>query len=214
VHLVRSLLLLLLVAVAACGHTPTAALHPTVTPPPPFALVDTDMTRTARTPDGCVSLELDRRWHTLTHRRGAAPTCPRLEDALPLLRDMLVALDRNGELRSVTSFSVGRDYESFYTRLAIAAARSPDWDVHRGQPKSGNPNAFVVQIAHDSPRFFPEMVTLLAVVHLRPELRGVEKVLIGTPAQTPFRERLESTGVPERAKVPFDCIVAFHLVPE
>jgi len=51
-------------------------------------------------------------------------------------------------------------------------------------------------------------------VHLRPELRSVEKVLVGTPAMTPFRERLTAAGVGDRAKVPFDCILWFHLVPD
>ncbi len=206
--------LLLVVLAVACARAPAATLHPAAAPPPPFSIVEADATRTARTPDGCVSLELDRRWHTLVHRRGPGPACPRLEDALPLLRDMLVALDRDGELGSVSSFGVGRDYESFYARLAIAAARSPDWDPHRGTPRAGSPNAFVVRIANDPQTFFPEMVVLLAAVHLRPDLRSVEKVLIGTPSQTPFRERLAAAGIGARAKVPFDCILWFHLAPE
>ena len=206
--------MLLLFLGAACGSKPAASLRETAGVAPPFSIVATDATRTARTADGCVSLELDRRWHALTHRRGSAPGCPRLEDALPLLHEMLVALDHDGDLPTVTSFSVGRDYEAFYARLAIAAAGSPDWDVRLGRPKSGNANTFVVKIASDPVQFFPEMVTLLSSVHLRPELRSVEKVSIGTPAATPFRERLEAAGVRERAKVPYDCIVAFHLVPE
>jgi len=212
VCVIRPLLLLLLAV--ACARKPAATLHPPAPPPPSFTIAETDATRTARTPDGCVSLELDRRWHTLIHRRGSASSCPRLEDALPLLHNMLAAFDRDGELSTVTSFSVGRDYEAFYARVAIAAARSPDWDPRRGRPRSGNANAFVVQVAHDPREFFPEMVAMLAAVHLRPELRSVEKVLVGTPKDTPFQERLEAANVGERAKVPYDCILWFHLVPE
>jgi hypothetical protein len=199
---------------AACAREPQTTLRAAATPAPRFAVVETATTRTARTPDGCVSLELDRRWHTLTHRRGSAPSCPRFESALPLLRDMLTAVVRDGESSIVTSFSVGRDYETFYARLAIAAARSANWDQRRGRPTSGNANVFVANVAKDPVAFFPEAVALLSSIHLRPELRSVEKVAIGTPAETPFRERLEAAGVPEHAKVPYDCIVVFHLVPE
>lgn len=166
-----------------------------------------------RTPDGCVVLELDRQWHSLRYRRGPEPSCARFEDSLTLLHDMLMTLAASGELANATSLDLGRDYTAFYRRLAIAAARSKAWDAQRGKPVTGNANAFVVATAADPATFFPEVVTLLQDTGLRAELRSVEKVLAGTPSDTPFAAELLAAGATPKAKLPHDCIVAFHLEP-
>lgn len=178
-----------------------------------FAIVESAETPTARTPDGCVSLELHRSWHSLRYRRGPSPDCPHFEQSVGVLREMLQAFAAYGDLGGVTSFDVDRDYAAFYTRLAIAAARSGDWDRARGTAREGSPNAAVVALASD-PSFFPEVTQLFASVGLVPELRGVEKVRVGTPEETPFAAALAQANVPARAKLPFDCILAFHLTPK
>ncbi len=226
----------LLLTAAACNHEPAtsgAAEHtttnspssttasaptpepaPAPAPPPHFLIVENAQHPSARSPDGCVTLELDRQWHSLSYRVGPSPSCPHFEQNVALLHEMVMAFDAYGDLPSVTSFGVSRDYRSFFERLAIAAASAPSWNVHRGKPTTGNDNDFVVALAHDPSTFFPEMVSVLRGTHLRPELRSVEKVLVGPPASTSFADKLAAAGVGANAKVPFDCQLAFHLVPE
>jgi hypothetical protein len=193
---------------------PPSTLPPAPAPPPhPFAIQENARTPTARTPDGCVSLELDRQWHSLQFRRGDPTSCPHFEQRLDLLHEMLMAFDAYGDLPSMTSFSVSREYAAFYERLTLAAASSPAWDSRRGKPKNEkqHDNDVVVELARDPARFFPEVVQLFQGTHLTPELRSVEKVLIAPAKKTPFAEKLKAAGIDENAKLPFDCILIFHL---
>jgi hypothetical protein len=226
-------------ALLACDGAPQAgpAAAPSVTPPPPsaaastggppqpapaaeaaphFLIIEHARTPTARSQDGCVLLELDRESHSLRYRRGPDPSCQGFEQRLELVREMLDAFSAMGDLRKVTSFVLGRDYPAFFQRLALAAAASPAWDSRAGKPKgrgSEANNAFVVELAHEPSQFFPEVASVLQHVKLRAELGSVEKVLVGTPERTPFADALLAHGVAPKAKLPFDCIVAFRIAP-
>jgi hypothetical protein len=182
-------------------------------PPRPFVIVESPEQPVARTPDGCTALEVNKTWHSLRYRRGTAPNCPTFADARPVLREMMLALQATGHLAGLTSFDMSRDYPAYFERLALAAARASAWDRARGKPKSGTANAFVVDTTRDAKAFFPEVVALLEGTGLTPELRSVEKVLVGPASETPFAPKLTAAGVAPTDQVPYDCIVAFHLSP-
>jgi hypothetical protein len=227
-----SLLLLAMLGIScsgAPGAQPTAtpqATAPAAAAPNPaaapegepsvrrFLVIEHATHPAARTPDGCTALEVDREWHEVRYRRGPDAACPQLADVFPLLHEMLLALSASGNLEGMTSLGLGRDYTAFYLRLAQAAARSTAWDTKSGKPREGSSNAFVVTAAHEPAAFFPEIVALLRDTGLRPELRSVEKVLIGPPIATPFAAALLASGVTPTAKLPYDCMLGFHLVPQ
>ena len=200
-------------ALSAPVPTTAPAPEPAKPQPParPFVIVENASVPIARTRDGCVVLEVLRQWHTLKYRQGAAPQCPTFAAAQPLLREMVQALGAAGLLSDLTSFDVGRQYAAYFERLALAAARSQDWDVRHGKPKHGTPNAFVVATTAQADAFFPEVARLFAGSGLRPELRSVEKVLVLPASQTPFAAQLSAAGVDDDAKLPHDCILIFHL---
>jgi hypothetical protein len=195
-----------------------AAPAPAPTAPqaePRFRVVEHPRTPVARAADGCSQLELDREWHTLRYRRGSAPGCPAFAQDVELVHEMVLAFDALGDLRDVTSLVLGRDYPAFFERVALAAASSPGWDAKRGEPRGASAsavNAFVVNLAQDPARFFPEITTVLRGTPMRAELRSVEKVLVAAAKSTPFAEPLARHGVAPTAKLPVDCIVAFALV--
>lgn len=165
----------------------------------------------ARTPDGCTVLEVSTQSHSLKYRRGPSPQCPTFAAAQPLLHEMITTLNATGHLSGVTSFDVGRDYTAYFERLSLAAARSSAWDARTGKPKTGTSNELVVALSRDGAAFFPEITKLLEGTGLSPELRSVEKVLVGTPEQTPFTGQLMAAGAKPESKLPYDCILVFHL---
>jgi hypothetical protein len=97
-------------------------------------------------------------------------------------------------------------------RLALAAFRAPEWDARRGRPLQGHENAVVRQLANAAP-IYPELRELFAGLGQTVELSGVEKVLVAPAATLPYWPALQAAGVPADAKLPYDALAWFSLMP-
>jgi hypothetical protein len=97
-------------------------------------------------------------------------------------------------------------------RLASAAIRSASWDAKAGQPKAGESmNAFVLSLMSQID-MFSELQQLLADLHLRIKVSGVEKVSVTAAGSLPFFVgHLPPAGVSASDKVPFDCLIWFSV---
>jgi hypothetical protein len=97
-------------------------------------------------------------------------------------------------------------------RLALAATRSASWDAKAGQPKAGySMNAFVLSLMSQID-IFSELQRLLADLHLRIKVSGVEKVSVTAAGGLPsFVTHLAPAGVSASDKVPFDCLIWFSV---
>jgi hypothetical protein len=95
-------------------------------------------------------------------------------------------------------------------RLALAAYRSPQWDVRRGRPLSGDLNRFVKDLANREP-IYPELRALFVRFHRSISIASVEKVRVLKAENLPFYGELKKQGVQAADKLPFDCMVWFSL---
>jgi hypothetical protein len=98
-------------------------------------------------------------------------------------------------------------------RLALAAYRSPGWDVKRGRPTSGDMNRFVKDLANREP-IYPELRALFKRFHRSISIASVEKVRVLEAGKLPFSDELKKQGVQAADKLPFDCMVWFALSEE
>jgi hypothetical protein len=104
----------------------------------------------------------------------------------------------------------GRDDLEMAFRLALAAHRSPSWDVARGRPRSGSMNAFVVRLANQA-MIYSELKDLFRTCGLELKWADAEKVLVLSAGKLPFFERLKASGVRATEKLPFDCLTYFAI---
>lgn len=95
-------------------------------------------------------------------------------------------------------------------RLALAAYRSPGWDVRKGQPKNGDINGFVKKLANGEP-IYPELQELFQPFDIHITLAVVEKVRVLEAGKLPFYSQLKQQGVKETDRLPFDCMAWFSL---
>jgi hypothetical protein len=95
-------------------------------------------------------------------------------------------------------------------RLALAAYRSPGWDVRKGQPKNGDINGFIKMIANGEP-IYPELQALFQLFDRHITLAIVEKVRVSEAGNLPFYSQLKQQGVKATDKLPFDCMAWFSL---
>lgn len=98
------------------------------------------------------------------------------------------------------------------SRLALAAHRSPDWDVRTGRPKSGDMNGAVRDLANDAV-IYPELRALFNEFRLTAAVVNVEKVRVLKAKELPFYAELLAEGVQEWERLPFDAMVWFSLRP-
>jgi hypothetical protein len=97
-------------------------------------------------------------------------------------------------------------------RLALAAYRAPEWDARRGRPVQGHENAVVRQLANAAP-IYPELREGFARQGWVIELSGVEKVLVAPAAVLPYWPALQAASVPADAKLHYDALAWFRLMP-
>ena len=95
-------------------------------------------------------------------------------------------------------------------RLALAAHKSPGWDVKRGKPKSGDINGFVKDLAN-TVNIYPELKELFERFHKSIIFSCAEKVLIQKAEKLPFYEQLKQQGVKAADRLPFDCMTWFSI---
>ncbi|MEZ4587507.1 MAG: hypothetical protein R2909_14010 [Gemmatimonadales bacterium] len=115
---------------------------------------------------------------------------------------------------SVRSFFLGRtvDLPWLAGRMAVAAARSPEWDARRGRPREGTPSAFFARlVARDD--LIAELTAAFAPFGVRLAPASVEKVLIARPAKIREFHDLDLSGVGPEDRVPFDALTWYRLVP-
>ena len=96
-------------------------------------------------------------------------------------------------------------------RLAVAAKRWPEWDTHRGRPRSTKPVATYltdVVVSSESP-VFTEWRRLFEERHLAFSVSGMEKVSVGAAGALPYFSQLMAHGVTAGDRVPFDCLIWF-----
>jgi hypothetical protein len=124
------------------------------------------------------------------------------------LRELIDAEIAAGQKFTRTlTLGIGRlvHYREAGRDLALAAARSADWDTVKGR-SAGSEKSFVATLLLHSRSLqsfggaFPGAPWRLSKVE-------VEKVLIGPPGATPFAGWLLAQGVRKDAKVPYDVIV-------
>ncbi len=97
-------------------------------------------------------------------------------------------------------------------RLALAAYRSPGWDVRKGKPKNRDINGFIKELANGVP-IYPELQELFRPFNRQITLATVEKVRVLEAEKLPFYSRLEQQGVKATDRLPFDCMAWFSLSP-
>lgn len=95
-------------------------------------------------------------------------------------------------------------------RLALAAHRSPGWDARKGEPKNGDINGFVRDLANQGP-IYPELKTLFEHFQKHITLAVVEKVRVAQAGELPFYVPLEALGVKADERLPFDCMAWFFV---
>jgi hypothetical protein len=89
-------------------------------------------------------------------------------------------------------------------RLALAAHRSTGWDPRLGQPKAGDINRFVRDLA-DAAGIYPELKAICGNLGRDIRFAAAEKVLVQKAGDLPFYDRLLPHGVGPADKLPFDC---------
>jgi len=119
-----------------------------------------------------------------------------------------VAADEPG-LRTLFWGRLGK-WPEWAGRLALAATRSASWDVKAGHPKVGESmNAFVLTLMSQTD-MFSELQQLLADLHLRMKVSGIEKVSVAAAGSlSSFVVHLAPEGVSASDKVPLDCLIWF-----
>jgi hypothetical protein len=157
-------------------------------------------------------------------RRAAEPDALRARTPCPLSPSSAAALLAQGLARMfpgqappVRSIFLGRllDYPEWSERLALAAARSRQWDSRRGRPRppGSSANATVARLLN-GPAYPVELRPVFAPYGLTACLGGVEKVL-ALPAKAAIRrEAREPAGLAESALLPADAMVWLRLQPE
>lgn len=138
-----------------------------------------------------------------------------LRQQVPLITKLLEkVVSADGDARSFRTLSLGRlhSFPEMPERLAILAARSPQWDRRAGRPKSGSSNTFIAELAkHDS--FYQEWQTMFARFDRHVEISGVEKVLVSEAGKLPFFTQLQAHDVTATDKLPYDCVVWLSVKP-
>jgi hypothetical protein len=121
-----------------------------------------------------------------------------------------VATDEPG-IRTLFWGRLGK-WPEWSERLVLAAMRSASWDAKTGQPKAGaNTNAFVLALISQTD-MFSELRQLLADLHLRMKVSGVEKVSVAAAGSLPsFVGHLAPERVSASDKVPLDCLIWFSV---
>ena len=95
-------------------------------------------------------------------------------------------------------------------RLALAAYQSPGWDVKQGNPKKGDINGFIKDLANKDP-IYPELNELFRRFHRHITLATVEKVRVLEAEKLPFYAQLKQKGVMAADRLPFDCMAWFSI---
>jgi hypothetical protein len=95
-------------------------------------------------------------------------------------------------------------------RLALAAYKSPGWDVKRGKPKNGDINGFVKDLANRE-NIYPELKELFERFHKSIKLSCAEKVLVQKAEKLPFFDQLKKEGIKAADRLPFDCMTWFSI---
>ncbi|HEV7733909.1 MAG TPA: hypothetical protein VGR62_17195 [Candidatus Binatia bacterium] len=123
------------------------------------------------------------------------------------LTALLASLFPDGALPpDVRSISVSRvEFLPWLSeKLALAAARDPDWNVTTGKARRGHENAVVAALL-DRDGMAREIGEPFARYGLAVRSVSVEKVLVQRAAALPFAERLRAAGVKDAARLPFDA---------
>ena len=97
-------------------------------------------------------------------------------------------------------------------RLALAAARSAEWDKAKGAPRGGDVNGWVRKLANEAP-IYEELRPVFSQSGLDIRLSSVEKVLVQPAGRLEFFEKLREGGVRASDRVPFDCQAWFSVRP-
>lgn len=147
------------------------------------------------------------------------PDCPALlAEQLPLMAAIgssFLASDRNAPAfrtffwGTLAPDSAAGSHEMSY-RLAAAAFGASGWDKVRGQPKEGDINGFVRDLANQA-GIYPELTELFASFQRTVRLAHAEKVLVAKAGQLPFFPQLEALGVRAADRLPFDCMAWFAI---
>jgi hypothetical protein len=95
-------------------------------------------------------------------------------------------------------------------RIALAAFKSPGWDVKRGRPKNGDINGFVRDIANRE-MIYPELKEVFRSFNKSVRFSSAEKVLVSNAGKFPFFDQLKQHGVKASDKLPFDCMIWFSV---
>lgn len=97
-------------------------------------------------------------------------------------------------------------------RLALAAARSAEWDAAKGAPRGGDVNGWVRKLANEA-SIYEELRPVFSQSGLDIRLSSVEKVLVQPAGRLAFFEKLREGGVRASDRVPFDCQTWFSVRP-
>jgi hypothetical protein len=132
-----------------------------------------------------------------------------------LLRKVMASDEDAGRLRTLgwgRLYPDGARETTMAVRLALAGARSAEWDAARGAHRGGDVNGWVRKLANEA-LIYAELRPVFREAGLEIQVSDVEKVLALPAGQLKFFDKLREGGVRERDRVPFDCQMWFSLRP-
>lgn len=146
--------------------------------------------------------------------------CPGPLDTKARLMELLLGkvMESEGPGWEFRTLSWGRVYgdgerdATMAVRLAVAARKSPAWDMAAGKPRQGDINGLVRHIFREA-GITDELKRAFMTAGLRLEASAVEKVLVQRAGATPIRGSLSNHGVPAGDRVPYDCQLWFSVQP-
>lgn len=168
------------------------------------SVVADDRTATAQIGEHRVTLVLRANEPVLALRWDGALGRDELRTALT---ELLASLFPDGVLPvDVRSISVSRvEFLPWLSeRLALAAARDPDWNATTGKARRGHENAVVAALL-ERDGLVRETSEPFARYGRAVRSVSVEKVLVQRADALPFAERLRAAGVKDAARLPFDA---------
>lgn len=141
-----------------------------------------------------------------------------LSRQMPLLSQIVSVFLKTGDNASFRTLFWGRltpdgslpDSQELSIRLVRAAHLSPNWDTRKGQPKKGDINGFIKNLANDR-MIYSELKELFERYHKRLTISSVEKVLVSEAGKRGYFDRLKSDGILASDRLPFDCMVWFSV---
>ena len=136
-----------------------------------------------------------------------------------LFGQVLIKVFKEWPISNFTTMFIGR-LDQFYgpentvlsSRLVKIAYDSELWNATNGAPATGHANQTVFRLIQQS-SIFSELNDVFHSFKSELVISGVEKVLVSRPDREKDRKMLETLNIPVTARLPFDGLIWFKIIP-